>query len=124
MDSPSLDRALRLKTNAMRGGTLEHIYMRNVTVGQVADSMLSIDFTYEEGDKGAFMPVVRDIEMRNVTSTKSKYGLYLRGFEKAPITDVRIIDCHWDGVAKSDVLEHVVGLTRTNVTVNGKVVGA
>jgi polygalacturonase len=124
MDSPSLDRALRLKTNAMRGGTLEHIYMRNVTVGQVADSMLSIDFTYEEGDQGSFMPVVRDIEMRNVTSTKSKYGLYLRGFEKAPIADVRIVDCKWDGVAKADVLEHVTGLTRTNVTVNGKVVGA
>ncbi len=120
MDSPSLDRALRLKTNAMRGGTLEHIYMRDVTVGQVADAILSIDFTYEEGAAGSFMPVVRDIEMQNVTSTKSKYGLYLRGFPQAPISNVRLIDCKWVGVAKPDVLEHVNGLRRTNVMVNGQ----
>ena len=54
--------------------------MRDVTVGQVADAVLSIDFTYEEGAKGPFTPVARDIEMRRVTSRKSKYGLYLRGF--------------------------------------------
>jgi len=119
MDSPALDRALRLKTNAMRGGALQHIYMRNVTVGQVADSVLSVDFTYEEGAAGSFMPVVSDIELRNVTSTKSNYGLYLRGFANAPIRDIRLIDCRFDGVARADVLEHVQGLTRTNVSVNG-----
>ena len=56
MDSPNLDRALRFKNNAMRGGVLEHIYMRDVTVGQVADAVLTIDFYYEEGAKGAFTP--------------------------------------------------------------------
>ena len=70
----NLDRALRLKNNAMRGGVLEHIYMRDVTVGQVADAVLSIDFIYEEGDKGPFTPVARDIELRRVTSRKSPYG--------------------------------------------------
>lgn len=122
MDSPQLDRAIRLKTNAMRGGTLEHIYVRDVTVGEVADSVLSIDFTYEEGNKGTFMPIVRDIELRNVTSKKSKYGLYLRGFPAAPITNIRLDSCRFDGVAQADVLEHVTGLSRRNVIVNGKVV--
>ena len=56
MDSPHLDRALRLKNNAMRGGVLEHIYMRDVTVGQVADAVLSVDFIYEEGATGTFTP--------------------------------------------------------------------
>ena len=32
MDSPHLDRALAIKSNAARGGLLEHIYMRDVTV--------------------------------------------------------------------------------------------
>src|SRR5205085_3273649 len=63
MDSPRLDRALRLKNNAMRGGLLRDIYMRDVTVGEVADSVLSIDFTYEEGAKGPFTPVARDVEL-------------------------------------------------------------
>jgi polygalacturonase len=119
MDSPQLDRALRFKNNAMRGGTIEHVYMRDVTVGQVADSVLSVDFYYEEGDKGPFTPVVRHVEMKNVTSKKSPYALYLRGFANAPISDVRLIGCRFDGVAKGNVLENVQGLTYTDVRING-----
>jgi len=122
MDSPNLDRALRLKNNAMRGGVLEHVYMRDVTIGQVADSVLSIDFYYEEGDKGEFTPVARDIEMRNVTSQRSPYGLYLRGFERAPISDVRVIDCRFDGVEKGNRVERVNGLVMQNVSINGSLV--
>jgi polygalacturonase len=119
MDSPNLDRALRLKTNSVRGGFIEHVYMRNVTVGQVADAVLHIDLFYEEGDKGHYPPVVRDIEMRNVTSRKSNYALYLRGYKSDPIRDVRLIDCAFDNVARQDVIESVEGLTLTSVTVNG-----
>lgn len=124
MDSPNLDRALRLKTNAMRGGVLEHIYMRDVTVGQLADAVLQVDFLYEEGDKGPFLPVVRDIEMRNVTSRKSTYGLYLHGFPTAPITNVRVQDCVFADVAKGNVVEHVSGLALTRVKINGRDVDA
>jgi polygalacturonase len=119
MDSPNLDRALRLKSNAMRGGTLEHIYMRDVTVGQVADAVLHVDYLYEEGANGNFPPVVRDVEMLRVTSGKSNYALYLRGIEKGTIEDIRVLDCTFDKVAKPDVIEHVVGLVRRDVTVNG-----
>jgi polygalacturonase len=119
MDSPRLDRALRLKNNAMRGGVLHDIYMRNVTVGQVSDSVLSIDFYYEEGDKGPFTPVARDIEVRNVTSRKSPYGVYLRGFANAPIENVRVLDCHFENVAKGNVIENVRGLDFTGTTING-----
>jgi polygalacturonase len=120
MDSPNLDRALRLKSNAMRGGTLEHIYMRDVTVGQLADAVLQVDFLYEEGANGNFPPVVRDVELLRVSSKKSNYGLYLRGYEKGTIADIRVIDCSFDGVAKPDVIEHVDGLVKRNVIVNGK----
>jgi polygalacturonase len=119
MDSPRLERALRLKTNAMRGGVLEHVYMRDVTVGEVAEAVLSIDFNYEEGAKGTFMPTVRDIEMRHVTSAKSSYALYLRGFEADPIVDVRVIDCSFARAAKPNVIEYVKGLALTNTTING-----
>ncbi len=120
MDSPNLDRALRLKNNAMRGGVLEHIYMRDVQVGQLADAVLQVDFLYEEGANGNFPPVVRDVELLRVTSKKSNFALYLRGYEKGTIDDVRVIDCTFDGVAKPDVVEHVTGLVRRNVTVNGQ----
>jgi len=124
MDSPNLDRALRFKNNAARGGVLEHIYMRDVTVGQVADAVLQIDFQYEEGASGAFNPVVRDVEMRNVTSRKSDYALYLRGLEKGTIADVRIIDCTFDQVAKPSVVERVEALTIRNTKINGQLVNS
>lgn len=119
MDSPNLDRALRLKNNAMRGGTLEHIYMRDVTVGQLADAVLQVDFLYEEGANGNFPPVVRDVELLRVTSKKSNHALYLRGYEKATIDDIRVIDCTFNSVAKPDVIENVTRLVRRNVKVNG-----
>ena len=122
MDSPNLDRALRLKNNAARGGKLEHIYMRNVTVGQVAAAVLEIDFLYEEGDAGTFPPVVRDIELRNVTSRKSTYGLLLRGYAHDPISNIRVVNCRFDSVEKPDVLEHVKDIALTNVSVNGTTV--
>jgi polygalacturonase len=124
MDSPNLDRALRFKNNAARGGVLEHIYMRDVTVGEVADSVLSIDFHYEEGPNGRFVPVVRDVEMRNVTSRKSNYGIYVRAFAKATIDDIRLVDCRFDGVAKGNVAEYVTKLSLRNVRMNGLEVDA
>jgi polygalacturonase len=124
MNSPRLDRALRLKSNAMRGGTLEHIYMRDCTVGQVADAVLHVDLTYEEGANGPYPPVVRDVEMLRVTSGRSEYAICLRGLEKATIDDVRVIDCTFDNVAKPNVVEHVTNLVLRGVTVNGRTVAS
>jgi polygalacturonase len=120
MDSPQLDRALRFKNNAMRGGLIEHVYMRDVTIGQVADSVLSIDFTYEEGDKGSFTPVARNVELLRVTSKKSPYALFLRGFATAPIENVRVIDCRFENVEKGNLMQNVKAVTFDRTTLNGK----
>jgi polygalacturonase len=120
MSSPNLDRALRLKTNSVRGGTIERVYMRDVTVGEVAEAVLTVNFFYEEGDAGPYPPIVRDVEMRNVTSRKSKHALLLRGYAHDPIRDVRVVDCSFDGVAQPDVLEGVADLTLRNVRINGQ----
>ena len=120
MDSPNLDRALRIKTNSVRGGFVEHVYMRDVTVGQVAEAVVTINLFYEEGDTGKFPPAVREIDVRNVTSGKSQHALLLRGYAHTPMRDIRVTDCTFDNVAKDDVIEGVTGLTLTNVRVNGK----
>jgi polygalacturonase len=49
MDSPQLDRALRIKTNSVRGGRVEGVYMRDVTVGQVAEAVVTIDYFLRRG---------------------------------------------------------------------------
>jgi polygalacturonase len=120
MDSPNLDRGLRIKTNSVRGGTTEHIYMRDCTIGSVTEAVVTVNLFYEEGDTGKFPPTVRDIEVRNVTSKKGQYALLLRGYAKTPVSDIRIIDCTFDGVEKPDLIEGVKGLVLTNTRINGQ----
>jgi polygalacturonase len=120
MDSPHLDRALRFKNNAARGGVIERVAMRDVTVGQVAEAVVAADFFYEEGRNGGYQPVLRDVDVRNVTSKKSKYAFLLKGFAESPISNIRVSDCRFDGVESPDVIEGVKDLVLSNVLVNGQ----
>ncbi len=119
MDSPNLDRALRLKTNAVRGGFIENVYMRNVTIGQVSDAVVHVDFYYEEGANGPYQPRVENIAVQNVTCSKSKYPLYLRAFPSAPIQGVTLERCTFDNVQQPSRLENVRGLVIRDVRING-----
>jgi polygalacturonase len=121
LDSPELDFAVRLKNNAMRGGLLENIYVRNLDVGQVAKAAVTIDFYYEEGEAGKFTPIVRNVVIQNMKMKKAEHALYFRGFKNAPIKDVAILDCDFGGVAKPNLLENAEGITMRNVKINGKV---
>ncbi|MFZ0561330.1 MAG: glycoside hydrolase family 28 protein [Terriglobales bacterium] len=122
MDSPHLDIAVRIKNNAMRGGIIENIFARNIDIGEVATAAFSVDFFYEEGEAGKFVPVARNLEVRNLKARKAQYALYLRGFKNAPIDGVRVVDCDFNGVSKPDVIENVTGLSLHNVKENGKLI--
>ncbi|MGI9036642.1 MAG: glycoside hydrolase family 28 protein, partial [Pyrinomonadaceae bacterium] len=90
LDSPHLDHALRVKNNASRGGLLENFYFKNIRVGQVAHAVITIDFNYEEGAKGAFTPVMRNFSVENTTSGKSEYGVDIQGLDNAPVYGISI----------------------------------
>jgi polygalacturonase len=122
MDSPNLQMAIRIKNNAMRGGDIEHIYARNIKVGQVADAGVGIDFNYEEGAAGNYTPIVRNVDIRSLTAQKVKYALYLRGFKNAPIQNVQLTDCDFENAVSPNVIENVQELSLHNVRINGKVV--
>ncbi len=118
MSSPNLDRALRIKTNSIRGGLIENIFVRDVEVGVVKDSVIKVNFLYEKGDVGEFAPVVRNVVVRRLTSRKSKYALFFKGYEHTPITGIHLIDCHFEGVQKPSVMQCVKDLEFDNVLMN------
>jgi polygalacturonase len=105
MSSPHLNCALRLKSNAVRGGVLQNIFMRNVNVGQVADSVLQIDFLYEEGTNGIYLPVARNVTMENITVEHTPRVLNVRGFPGAEISNVRISNSTFKQIANPDVVK-------------------
>lgn len=119
LDSENLDHALRVKNNAMRGGLLENFYFRNINIGQVAHAAITIDFNYEEGNKGKFTPVVRNFIVNNLKSGKSKYALDVQGFKDAPIYNLRLTDCSFDNVAQPSIIKNVKDLNFQNCRVNG-----
>jgi polygalacturonase len=120
MDSPSLDRVLRFKDNAMRGGAIEHIYMRDIDAGQVAGPAIEVDLQYEEGANGPFPPLVRDVEVVNLKVRKCRAAISIRGYKSAPVRDIRLQDCTFEQAAQPNVIENVEGLKLENVSVNGK----
>lgn len=117
MDSPNLDRALRFKNNAVRGGILENVFMRNVKIGQVAEAVLTIDLLYEEGSNGDHKAIVRNVEMENITSSASPRVMFIRGYEGAVIDNIRIRNSKFHGVTLTEVLEHAGDIRMQNVDI-------
>ncbi|MFZ1978965.1 MAG: glycoside hydrolase family 28 protein [Bacteroidota bacterium] len=115
MDSPEFDRVLRIKTNATRGGVIENVFLRNIRAGQVTDAIVKVDFFYEEGDSGGFVPIVRNIDVRNISSKKSRFGIWIRAFVRSPAENIHIEDCIFENVAEANVIENVKNMTLINV---------
>lgn len=120
MDSPELDRVIRIKTNPCRGGVIENIYVRNIRVGQCREAVLKINLDYEAREKCRrdFPPFVRNVYMENVVSQKSRLGVYIVGLkESCNIENINITDCQFNGVEKGD---DITGLTNNIVYKNYK----
>ena len=123
MDSPELERVLRIKTNSCRGGIIENINMRNIKVGVCKESVLKINLDYEHNEiccRG-YYPIVRNIYMENVTSEKSQYGVQIIGLDEDTfVYDVLVRNCKFNGVKDGNFMS---GKTRNinfdNLFING-----
>lgn len=120
VESPVLYNALRIKSNAMRGGLIENVYVRNFTVKLVGRAVVDIDLYYEEGKKGDFLPTIRNIGIERMTVEKCKMAFNLVGYEEAPIRNVWLKDCEFTEVADGYRVEFVNGFNTINTIINGK----
>ena len=123
MDSPELERVLRIKTNSCRGGIIENINMKDIKVGVCKESVLKINLDYEHNEvccRGNY-PTVRKVYMENVTSEKSKYGVQIIGLDEDTfVYDIMVKDCKFNGVQSGNFSS---GKTRNvqfdNLFING-----
>ena len=123
MDSPNLDRVLRIKTNSCRGGVIENINMRDIKVGQCGEAVVKINLDYEHNEiccRG-YNPTVRNINIENVTCEKSKYGMLVIALDTiCNVYDVNLKNCRFNGVEQGN---RITGQTRDirydNYFVNG-----
>ncbi|GAA1813094.1 exopolygalacturonase PelB [Luedemannella flava] len=123
MDSPNLWTCARFKTNSVRGGFIRDVHVTDVTVGRVGNQVLEIDFAYEEGDAGPFLPEVDGIHLSGwrVASTDAPWRL--AGYPRGPIGTVTLTDIVIDSALSPAVAHEVTDLRLDRVTVNGRLLG-
>jgi polygalacturonase len=122
MDSPNLDRAIRIKANTLRGGLVKNVFVRNIKIGEVG-TVLHFDMLYEpdEGSDGGFLPVWSNFQFENLTSKKSHQAYYMVGLKNSKIKNVFVKACSFEGVDQLSKIENVIGFQTKNVLINGKV---
>jgi len=116
LDSPDLERGVRLKTNSARGGFIENVYARDIEIGTVLLAPLEIDARYQD-ESGSFPPAVRDIMIERVQSEHSRHGLVIRCSTDTPVCAAVVRDCTFRGVTNGHIIEGAVDLTLSNVRV-------
>jgi polygalacturonase len=121
MSSPNLARGIRIKTNSVRGGLIENVYIRDIEIGEVRDAIV-INFFYEEGDAGNFMPQVKNLHISYLTVQKAQRAFELRGFERAPISGVTLHHVQFNNTAALGVLENIAGIDQLDVSLNGRAI--
>lgn len=123
MSSPNLDRAIRIKTNTRRGGTIENIYVKNLKVGQVKEAVLKINTHYAiyDNQEGEHMPVIRNINLENVeVEDGGEYGILIRGRKESPVTGVSLTSVTIKKAETPLSVENADPIKFKNTTINGK----
>lgn len=119
MNSPELDRALRIKTSSARGGVIENVYLRNIKVGQVKQESILITMFYE--DTGNYMPLIRNIEVSNMqVQNGGNTGVVVEGYKQHPVQNLRLNNVSISNVKKAYNIANLTGLQLKGVTVNGE----
>jgi len=123
MDSPNLQRVLRLKTSSSRGGTIENIFMKDIKVGTYKNEALSFNMFYE--NPGNFMPTIRNVWVENVNIEKGgTYGVYVRAYQQSPVQNLHIVNCSMKGVKTPIKADYLKDAIFDNLTINGQVMKA
>ncbi|KAJ6642117.1 putative polygalacturonase [Pseudolycoriella hygida] len=125
MDSNSLDTAIRVKNNAIRGGRLENFNVRNIDVGRVAKQVIEVDFDYEEGSAGVFMPILRECVIENVSVTDgAPLTMKIRGYAEPDrsIIRMKLKNITFNGITQEPhfIAENVNEIITESVFVNGQ----
>lgn len=115
MSSPDLWYMLRIKTNALRGGFVENVHIRNITVGTIGRAAIRINLVYEKVHTGEFLPTVSNVSVRDVVGDDIRQVLSIQGHENSPIRNVLIANSRFEGVKEADLVKHINDLVLEDV---------
>lgn len=123
MDSPNLDRAIRIKTNSKRGGVIEDIFVRNLEVGTVKECVLKLNMFYNVygAQTGNFIPTIRNVILENVNvKNGGKYSVWAEGYETSPVENITLKNVKIQKVDSVYLLKNVKNINFINTYINEK----
>jgi Endopolygalacturonase len=119
MNSPSLDRVLRIKTSSSRGGTIENIFLKDIAVGKYREAAIHVDMFYE--NPGVHIPVVHNIWVENLqVSDGGDYGIFVHAYPESPVQHLRLINSMINGVKEPIHVDHIQDWRVKETKINGK----
>ncbi|HEY9335902.1 MAG TPA: glycoside hydrolase family 28 protein [Kribbella sp.] len=119
--SPNLYFGLYIKTNSVRGGFAENIYLRDLDISNLTKEVVSCNFYRSEGDVGPLTPRVRNVELRNVNVGHARNAFSIFGYPRSPIQDFRLIDCTYTSIDAASSIQDTE-LSFQNFHVNGQLI--
>ncbi|WBL24720.1 glycoside hydrolase family 28 protein [Zunongwangia sp. HGR-M22] len=122
MDSPNLDRAIRIKTNTLRGGFVDGVYVKNIEVGQVKEAMLKVNLHYGiyDNQEGEFFPNISNIYLEDINvENAGKYGILIIGREGSKISNINLKNITIKGAETATKITDADPVNYENVTING-----
>lgn len=125
MSSPNLDRAIRIKTNTKRGGSVENLYVRNITVGEVKEAFLKVNLHYGiyGNQSGEYMPSIKNIALENITvEDGGEYGILIHGYEEHPVDNITLTNVTVKKVKQPYSVKGATNIQFINTKINGKTV--
>ena len=123
MDSPNLDRAIRIKTNTLRGGFVENVFVKDIQVGQVKEAFLKINTYYAiyDNQEGDHIPSIKNIHIENVTvEDGGKYGILIQGREENPVENITFKNVTIKKAEMPMRIENSEPIQFTNTTISGQ----
>ncbi|TDW48026.1 polygalacturonase [Flavobacterium sp. 270] len=122
MDSPNLDRVIRIKTNSKRGGVIEDVYVRNIEVGTVKECVLKLNMFYNVygSQTGNFIPTIRNVSLENVTvKNGGKYSVWADGYKESPVENITLKNVKIQKVDSLYLLKNVKNVKFIDTYING-----
>jgi len=123
MDSPNLERAIRIKTNTIRGGFVENVYVKDIEIGQVKEAVLKINTFYAiyDNQEGDYIPSIKNVYLENVTvENGGEYGVLIKGREQSPVKNIVLKNVTIKSTKTPIEIENCEPIKFINTTINGK----
>lgn len=123
--------SLYFKSNQDRGGIVENIWIRNITVEYSEKPLIQFRTNYSGQRNGGHNPIFRNISIENVTAQHVGSLIYIHGLQEEPIDQILIRNVHGiqsrlekDALQKALTINSgetfITNLQLENVTLNGQ----